>query len=52
MLDLARIQSVAQSYSPQELFAALVWQRQFNEFNGEEVITDLANQPNLWKSFL
>ena len=48
----ARIQSVAQSYSPQELFAALVWQRQINEFNGEEVITDLANQPNLWKSFL
>jgi hypothetical protein len=27
---------IAQSYSPQELFAVLVWQRQFNEFDGEE----------------
>jgi hypothetical protein len=25
MLDLAKIQLIAQSYSPQELFAALVW---------------------------
>lgn len=52
MLDLAKIQFIAQSYSPQEIIAALVWQRQFNEFDGEEVITDLANHPNLWKSFL
>lgn len=52
MLDLAKIQLIAQSYSPQELFAALVWQRQFNEFDGEEVITDLANHPSLWASFL
>jgi len=52
MLDLNRIQSIAQSYSPQELFAALVWQRQFNKFDGQEVIQDLAGQPNLWKSFL
>ena len=52
MLDLAKIQTIAQSYSPQELFAALVWQRQFNEFNGEEVITDLSNHPSLWVSFL
>jgi hypothetical protein len=52
MLDLTRIQSIAQSYSPQELFAALVWQRQFNEFDGEEVITDLAHHSNLWSSFL
>jgi hypothetical protein len=52
MLDLAKIQSIAQSYSPQELFAALVWQRQFNEFDGEEVITDLAHHPALWASFL
>ena len=43
---------IAQSYSSQELFAALLWQRQFNEFDGEEVITDLANHPNLWASFL
>ncbi len=38
MLDLGKIQSIAKSYSPQELFAALVWQRRFNEFDGEEVI--------------
>jgi|GEM_PF-5374877 len=25
MLDLTKIQSIAQFYSPQELFAALVW---------------------------
>ena len=52
MLDLAKIQSIAQSYSPQELFAALVWQRQFNQFNGEEVITDLSKHSDLWASFL
>lgn len=52
MLDLAKIQSIAQSYSPQELFAALVWQRRFNEFDGEEVITDLSQQADLWVSFL
>lgn len=27
MFELNRIQSIAQSYTPQELFAALVWQR-------------------------
>ena len=52
MLELNTIQSIAQSYSPQELFAALVWQRRFNEFDGQEVVTDLANHSNLWKSFL
>ncbi|MEH2295840.1 hypothetical protein [Nostoc sp.] len=54
MLDLAKIQSIAQSYSAQELFAALVWQRRcrFNEFDGEEVITELSNHRNLWASFL
>ena len=52
MLDLAKIKTIAQSYSPQELFAALVWQRRFNEFDGEEVITDLANNSSLWASFL
>lgn len=52
MLDLAKIQYIAQSYSPQELFAALVWQRRFNQFSGEEVITDLSNHPDLWASFL
>lgn len=52
MLDLTKIQSIAQSYSPQELFAALVWQRRFNEFDGEQVIADLSNHPDLWASFL
>lgn len=52
MLDLTKIAAIAQSYSPQELCAALVWQRQFNQFDGAEVITDLANHPDLWKSFL
>ena len=52
MLELAKIQYIAQSYSPQELFAALVWQRQFNQFNGKEVITDLSHHPDLWASFL
>lgn len=52
MLDLAKIQFIAQSYSPQELFAALVWQRRFNEFDGEQVITDLSQHTDLWASFL
>lgn len=52
MLDLAKIQSIAQSYSPQELFSALVWQRRFNQFDGREVITDLSLHPELWASFL
>ncbi len=52
MLDPATIQLIAQSYSTQELFAALVWQRQFNAFNGEEVIRDLSKHSDLWVSFL
>ncbi|MCG6138565.1 MAG: hypothetical protein MET45_28770 [Nostoc sp. LLA-1] len=52
MLDLTKIQLIARSYSPQELFAALVWQRQFNRFNGEQVITDLASRTDLWASFM
>jgi hypothetical protein len=27
-------------------------QRRFNEFDGEEVITDLSKHPSLWASFL
>lgn len=46
MLDLAKIQLIAQSYSPQGLFATMVWQRQFNQIDGEVVITDLANDPH------
>jgi len=48
LLDLNKIQLIARSYSLQELFAALVWQRQFNEFDGGEVITDLSHHSNLW----
>jgi hypothetical protein len=52
MLDLTTIQAIAQSCQPQELFAALVWQRRFNHFNGQEVITDLVHSSDLWRSFL
>ncbi|MEM6751419.1 MAG: hypothetical protein AAF630_00290 [Cyanobacteria bacterium P01_C01_bin.38] len=52
MFNLDRIQTLAQSYSPQEMFAALVWQRRFNLFDGEEVITDLYNHQDLWESFV
>ncbi len=52
MLDLTKIQLIAQSYSPQELFAALVWQRRFNAFYGDKIITDLSQHRDLWASFL
>jgi hypothetical protein len=52
MLNLDTIQTIAQSHSPQELIAAMVWQRRFNEFDGPEVITDLIQHPALWRSFL
>ena len=52
MLDLTKISKIAESYSSQELFAALVWQRKFNDFNGEKVIIDLSKNPTLWESFL
>ena len=50
--SLARIKSIAQSCTPQEMFAALVWQRRFNNFNGEQIVTDLYDNPSLWHSFL
>ncbi|MEC4812311.1 MAG: hypothetical protein SAK29_03395 [Scytonema sp. PMC 1069.18] len=52
MLDITKIQTIAQSYSPQELFAALVWQRRFNRFDGERVISDLCQRTDLWASFV
>ena len=52
MLNTNRIQNIANSYSAQELLSALVWQRRFNEFDGEEVITDLSHNLDLWHSFL
>jgi hypothetical protein len=47
MLDLAKSQLIAQNYSPQELFAALVWQCRFNQFDGEEVIPNPVLIPPL-----
>lgn len=52
MLDVNKVMAIAQAYSPQELMAALVYQRRFNQFDGTEVITDLAHHSELWKSFL
>jgi len=52
MLDVEKVAATAEANSPQELVAALVWQRQFNQFDGQEVITDLAQHHQLWKSFL
>lgn len=52
MFSLDRIKTLAQCYSPQEMFAALVWQRRFNLFDGEKVITDLYNNQELWESFV
>jgi len=51
-LDLTKIEGIAKTYTVQELFAALVWSRRFNDFDGQEVITDLAAHPELWRSFL
>jgi hypothetical protein len=47
MLDAQRVQHLAATYTSQEFFAALVWQRRFNLFDGQEVITDLTNHPDL-----
>ena len=52
MLDVEKVAAIADANSPQELVAALVWQRRFNRFDGREVITDLAQHRQLWKSFL
>ncbi|MGL5834249.1 MAG: hypothetical protein ACRC1Z_13590 [Waterburya sp.] len=52
MLDVEKIRAIAECYTAQELFAALVWQRRFNEFDGEEIIADLAAHSHIWKSFL
>ena len=51
-LELANIQLAAESCSAQELIAALVWQRQFNEFDGKQVVRDLISHSDLWSSFL
>lgn len=48
MLDVDKVVAIAEANSPQELVAALVWQRQFNRFDGREVITDLVQYRQLW----
>ena len=50
-INLDRIRTVAESYSPQEMFAALVWQKQFNNFDGKQIIADLSDREDLWYSF-
>ena len=51
MLNIERIQNLLESYSIQEMIAAMVYQRCFNDFNGREVIEDLARHNDLWRSF-
>ena len=52
MLDPKRIQNLVESYSVQEMFAAMIYQRQFNEFDGREVVSDLTLYDDLWRSFV
>lgn len=48
LMDLSEIQQIAESCSSQEMFGALVWQNQFNNFDGKQVITDLSKRKDLW----
>jgi hypothetical protein len=52
MLDLTKIQTLAATAEPQELFAVLLWQQRFNSCNGPAIVRDLVHQSHLWKSFL
>lgn len=51
MIDLNRIENLVKSCSVQEMIAAMIYQRRFNEFDGKEVVEDLAKHDNLWRSF-
>lgn len=51
MLDLVKIRQIAQDCSPQELCAALLCQQRFPNFDGQAILTDLAQHPQLWSSF-
>lgn len=51
MLDLARIQKLAATATPQDLFAMMLWQTRFNSCDGPVILTDLVEHPHLWKSF-
>ena len=51
MIDLNRVENLVKSCSVQEMIAAMIWQRRFNEFDGKEVVEDLARYDDLWCSF-
>ena len=51
MLSLSQVEVIA-GYPTQALQGALVWQRQFGNFNGKLVIEDLASCCDLWSSFV
>lgn len=51
MIDLNRVENLVKSCSVQEMIAAMIWQRRFNEFDGKEVVEDLAQHDDLWCSF-
>ena len=51
-LDLEKVKRISENYTVQELFAALVWSRRFNDFDGQQIMTDLVAHPELWRSFL
>ena len=51
-LDINKIETLAGSYCAQEMFAALMLQREFNNFNGRQVLTDLIDNADLWNSFI
>ncbi|WP_019503790.1 hypothetical protein [Pleurocapsa sp. PCC 7319] len=51
-LKINKIQALADSYCAQEMFAALMLKREFNNFNGRQVLTDLIKNQDLWLSFI
>ena len=50
-MNIENIRSIAQSGSPQELIAALLYQQEHNSLNEEEIVNDLIAHPDLWYSF-
>lgn len=53
MLQIDAIKHLAETYTPQEVFAAITWQRgQYERFDGQQIVTDLSNHSHLWQSFL
>jgi hypothetical protein len=53
MLQCDTIKALAEICDPQDVLAALLWQRgQYNELDGPQVVSDLAAHAHLWRSFL